>query len=339
MEDRLHQILKESWVALEQELEQPLDELLVHGDPKHNTNVIAYRQHLWVLPEEIPRETANEIAAFLFPKQYEDQLAFDDGTPPEVGVHDVTSLVNDADRSDILVGWLRNGELVLQSGGGFKLDPKSSLLVKKVADTLKVKKVTYQDDMEGNSNVSVPRKKLTAQVADIAYHGTAIKYLEEILKVGLEPRGHQSNYERQGIYHDDKIFFATRFGEASHHATHTGSLTKSLPIVLEFTIPDKNLVISDYDVDMSGGATTYDAPKNRPQTKYGSDKSFALSKEFGVYGYQGKILPQHIRYIYIMFNEEAYDPGIKDYKKFSPKKLRQFLDRHGSFDELQYYIR
>lgn len=166
-----------------------------------------------------------------------------------------------------------------------------------------------------------------------------MKYLEDILKVGLEPRGYQSNYEKAGIYHDDKIFFTTRFGEASHHATHTGNITKSLPIVLEFTIPDKNLVISDYDVDMSGGETTYAAPNKKSHTKYGSDKSFALSKEFGVYGYQGKILPQHLKWIYILFKEDAYDAGIKDYKKFSPTKLKKFLDRFGSFDEIQYYIK
>jgi hypothetical protein len=338
--DQILKTLKESWTLIEQEIEMPLDELLIHGDVKTNKNVIAYKQHLWVLPEKVPRETANEIATFLLPESYDDEnVPFDDGTPPEVNVYDITSLVNDADRSDILVGSLRNGELVLHSGGGFKLDPKSSLLVKKVANALKIKKVTYQDDLEGNSNISIPRKKITARIPDIAYHGTAIKYLEDILKVGLEPRGHQSNYEQQGIYHDDKIFFATRFGEASHHATHTSSLTKSLPIVLELTIPDKNLVIADYDVDMHGGETTYDAPARKTHTKYGSDKSFALSKEFGVYGYQGKILPQHIRYVYVLFNEEAYDPSIKDYKKFSPKKLRQFLDRYGSFDEIQYYIR
>lgn len=317
-----------------------LDELLMHGDPKQNTNVIAYQQHLWVLPYDVPRDEANEIAAFLLPSSYDDeQPPFDDGAPQEISVRDINSLITDAGRSDILVGSLSNGELSLYSGGGFEMDPKSSLLVKKVAQALKVKKVTYQDDLEGNSNVSVPKKKLTAQIPDIAYHGTAIGYLEEILKRGLEPRGDQSNYDKQGIYHHDKIFFATRFGEASHHAIHTGGKTKSLPIVLEFFIPDKNLVIADYDVDMHGGETTYDAPARKTHTKYGSDKSFALSKEFGVYGYKGKILPQHIKWVYVLFNEEAYDVGIKDYKKLSSSKLKKFLDRHGSFDELQYFIR
>jgi hypothetical protein len=334
MSDNLYNRLYESYQAME------LDELLIHGDPKTGKHVIAHKQHLWVLPDDIPRETANQIAEILLPSSYDNEnVPFDDGTPPETSIHDVTQLINDADRSDILMGTLNNGVLFLNNAGHFKFDPKSSLLVKKVANALKVKKVTYQDDLEGNSEISTPRKKLTAQIPDIAFHGTSLKYLEDILKVGLEPRGHQSNYEKQGIYHDDKIFFATRFGEANHHAIHTGNLTKNYPIVLEMFIPDKNLVIADYDVDMHGGETTYDAPSRKSHTKYDTEKSFALSKEFGVYGYKGKILPQHIRFVYILFNEEAYDATIKDYKKFSPKKLRQFLDRHGSFDELQYFVR
>ena len=337
--DRVFKKLQESWKAVEEE-EQKLDELLMHGDTKSGINVVAYKQHLWVLPEEVPKDTANEIASFLLPDKYEDEQAFDDGAPSEIGVHDVTQLIRDEDRADILTGYLRDGELVLtDSGGGFKMDPKSSLLVKKVAQALKVKKVSYQDDLEGDMNVSVPKKKMTAQIPDIAYHGTSLKYLEDILKRGLEPRGDQSNYDKQGIYHDDKIFFSTRFGEASHHAQHTGSKTKNLPMVLELFIPDKNLVIPDYDVDMHGGETTYDAPNRKTHTKFGSDKSYSLSKEFGVYGYAGKILPQHIKFVYVLFDEENYNPSIKNYKKFNPAKLKKFLDKHGSFDELMYFVK
>lgn len=315
-----------------------LDELLMHGDPK-DTNVIAYQAHLWVLPDDVPRGLANEIAAYLLPSSYDmEQVPFDDGMPQEISIHDITRLVSDADRPDILIGSIRNGELILGNSNGFRMDPKSSLLVKKVVQALKVKKVTYQDDLEGSSNITIPKKKITAKIPDIAYHGTALKYLEDILKRGIEPRGYQSNYERQGIYHDDKIFFATRFGEASHHAIHTGGKTRSLPIVLEFTIPDKNLVIADYDVDMHGGETTYDAPARKSHTKFGSDKSLALSQEFGVYGYKGNILPMHIRWVYILTKEDAYDAGIKDYKKIGPNKLKKFLDRHGSFDDLQYLM-
>jgi hypothetical protein len=332
--------LKESWNILEQE--QELDELLIHGNPKQGTNVIAYNKHLWVLPDTVSNKVANDIILFLLPSRYagaaDDDFPFTDESF-EVRSDEIRQLVYDAGREDILTGWLKDSSLTLNNGGTFKLDPKSSLLVKKVANALRVKKVIYQDDMEGNSPVSIPRKKLTAQVADIGFHGTSIKYLEDILKVGLVPMGHQSNYKRQGVYHYDKIFFATRFGEASQHAIHTSTQTKSLPIVLEFMIHNKDLVISDYDVDMSSGATTYDEPSTTKHTKYGNANSFAMSKEFGVYGYIGKILPQHIKYVYILFKEDSWDAPIKDYKKLSPLKLKKFLDRHGSFDELIYYVK
>ena len=93
-------------------------------------------------------------------------------------------------------------------------------------------------------------------------------------------------------------------------------------MVIELVIPDKNLIIPDYDIDMSSGATAYDDYKpQKGHTKVGSDKSLSMSKEFGIYGYMSKILPQHIKNVYIQIGDNEY-PSIKDYKKFTIKQLK-----------------
>lgn len=313
---------------------QVLDELLLHGNPKSNGLVIAYKAHVWVLDNQIPTKLANEILKYIF----NDEIEPLDEEDPTIDSYAVVSEIQDNDRGDVLVGNLTNGELYLQRIGAFNFDPKSSILIKKVVKALKLKNVKYADDIDSDKIVNVGKAKIKGNIPDIAYHGTASDYIISILKNGLEPRGYQSNYKK--IIHDDKIFFTTRFGEASHHALHTANQTQTLPVVLEMVIPDKNLMVPDYDIDMHGGQTTYQPQERISHTKYGTDKSMALSQEFGIYGYMGKILPQHIKWIYICFNhEDKSDLLITDYKKLSPIKLRKFVDRYGSIDELGYYIK
>ncbi len=330
MLDKRLELLKEAWGMLES-VPNELEEMIIHGN--EGTDIIAYQGHVWILPERVPTDVANKIIVQLLPSSYdEEQLPFV-GEEPDVASDEVGQIIYDADRSDILVGSLANGVLSLRSPGGFTMDPKSSLLIKRVVKALKVKKVSYDDDLDGNI-ATVPKKKITGEIPDYAYHGTALAYLPGILKRGIEPRSEQSNYATQGIYHDDKIFFATRFGEASHHGVTAGAKTKSKSVVLEFRIPDKNAVIADYDVDMHGGETTYDSPNRKTHTKFGSEKSLALSREFGVYGYAGKILPQHIKYVYVATKDEIY--SNKDYKRFTIKQLRTLMNRYGDLEVLGY---
>lgn len=309
-DDLLYKQLKERY-------QQMLQELFVHGN-KSDTNVIAYRGNVWLLPDNnISPEIGNDILE----KIGIDGIEYNE----EVEFHDIFQTIHsDYNRADVLIGTINNKVLNLYSGSAFTIDPKSSILVKKIVQALKLQKVSYRDSIDDEEK-TVAKKKITGQIPDYAYHGTALKYLESIMRNGLEPREYQSNYDKQGIYHDDKIFFSTRFGEASHHAIHTGDKTKSNPVILEFRIPDKNLIVPDYDIDVQSGETIWNNARIT-DTKLGSEKSDSLSQEFGIYGYNGKIIPQHIRYIYILPDSSNTTPNSTDYKRFTPKQIRKLID-------------
>jgi hypothetical protein len=154
-----------------------------------------------------------------------------------------------------------------------------------------------------------------------------------ILKEGLTPQPDRSNYENQSITHYDKIFFTSRIDEAIGHAVHTAYNTKSHPVVLVLNVPDKNLIISDYDVDKSSGNSDYEEfEKSRAHSSMATSKSFSASKEVGIYGYKGKILPQHIKYILVNHSSNEI-PEIKSWKKLTIKQVKKIFDRYGNLDE------
>lgn len=316
-----------------------LTELFIHGD-KANKNVIAYRENVWLIGEKLSEQDANNILNKLAIRGQEFTSDSDADEQSQVAFHDLYQVINNAERSDVLVGYIRDKELYLINSVPFSLDPKSSLLVKKVVQALKLSKVSYEDDIEQETSVSIPKKKITGTIPDYAYHGTSVKYIEKILRTGIMPMEYQSNYARQGVYHSDKIFFTTRFGEAASHARTTGHITKNLPAVIEFKIPDKNLIIPDYDIDMKSGKSHYDdmssiKSASGPVRDYqlGSKKSGSLSKEFGVYGYQGSVLPQFIRYVYIGITDDH--DNVKEYKRYTPKQLKKMIDMFGDLSMLK----
>jgi hypothetical protein len=314
-DDKVYNQLKETWKNI-------IQEMFIHGDP-NNKNVIAFRDSIWLLANDIPASLANEIY-----KKVGIDIKYNEDA-------DFLDLANEImnEKPDVLTGSINDKTLLVYSSGSFTLDPKSSILIKKVVQHLKLKKVDYQ---EMEDQFTVPKKKITGQVPDIAYHGTSLNYLDSILRHGLEPRGSQSNYEQQGIYHDDKIFFSTRFGEASHHADHTAALKQSKPVVIEFRIPDKNLITPDYDIDIQSGETLWSDTRDS-KSKLTNPKSQSASQEFGIYGYQGKIIPQHFRYFYINLSGDEYST-LKSYKRFTYKQLQKIINRYGDLESyLDYY--
>jgi len=219
-----------------------ISEMFVKGH-EDGDNIIAYKENIWKLRIDIEEDDPvhQEIAqALRLEGEWND-------------IWDLKELVEDAGRTDILVGEFneQDRQLSLQRVGSFHLDPKSSVLVKKVVKTIGAQSVVYAPNDEGEEYTS--KYNIKGKVADIMYHGTTSNYLPGLLRLGLVPGKKETNYE--GISHPSAVFFTSRFDEAQHHATHTAKKVGGDPVILELKVPDPALLIPDYDVDMGAGDT------------------------------------------------------------------------------------
>lgn len=302
-----------------------LNEMLVIGNkPKENDHIIAFDKWIWILSEE-DQELQTKMEDIV------DKLsAVESGDIEYIKNNigdDIWSFLQAVIENfgDVLVGQVNGKNLYLHKGQ-FQLDPKSSVLIKKVVTQLKLSKASYMDDAE-STTVNVTKKKITGNIPSIAYHGTSSNYFDKIMRTGLRASQADSNYEKQGIVHYDLVFFSTRFGEAMDHGIYTANLKGGRSIVLELEIPNKNLVIPDYDVEKLTGTDQYysDIYGKANGTSYKKDP-FKLSKEFGIYGYKGRIPASFIKKVYVAMEDKDYYE-VKDFKKMNPKQLQRLIDQ------------
>jgi len=332
-------LIMESWRKYLNETEI-LSEMFVKGHEDGN-NIVAYKENLWKLRDEIEEEdpVRKEISQAL---KIEDEWG---------DIHELRDLLED--RPDVLLGEYDGGsysELYIHRGGSFQLDPKSSVLVKKVVKTLGANGASYAP-MGGEGDPEfVGRYQIKGKIADTMYHGTTSNYLPGLMKLGLVPGKEKTNYE--GINHPAAVFFSSRFDEAQHHATHTASKVGGDPVVLELKVPDPALLIPDYDVDMGAGDTgCYDyickTLRDNQSSQSVDTDSFSLSREVGIYGYKGRVPAAAISGYYILMNAEEtmgddmFYAGKEQYTEATPEEAAVYVDTkneygHGSLEYPEY---
>jgi hypothetical protein len=301
-----------------------IKEMIVIGGikPLDDKYVLAFDKWVWVFDEKDPKR-------FDYMKDIVDKLNLDDKkknrlTKDEPDIYDFITNIQE-DVGDILAGQVQKKNLYLYDYGSFKQDPKSSILVKKVVSQLGLNSASYMEDIDGNET-KISKNKMKAEIPDIAFHGTSSRFLHSIMSKGLRANEEDSNYASVDVYHPDLIFFATRIGEALHHATHTSEVKGGIPIILEFQIPDKDQIIGDYDVEIqTGKETNYSHVQKSSQTSYKKDP-FKLSKEYGVYGYKSNIKPIFIKYVYISTKGTEETNNIKDFKKMKPTAALKYIE-------------
>ena len=317
-----------------------ISEMFVKGDP-NGEYIVAYRENIWRMgtyPSDEVREDINNSVGI---KEEWEQYA------------DLMDELTDTERMDVLVGSLLEGgkTLHIEQIGSFKLDPKSSILVKKVVKELGARKVVYPVDYNWGDEEEVPFYRTQGKVADVMYHGTTSNYLENILKFGLVPGKSKTNYE--GISHPNAVFFSSRMEEAQHHAVHTASKVGGDPIIVNLKVPDPDLLIPDYDVDMGAGDTTgcFDyichTLRSRQAGNLDTD-SFSLSREVGVYGYKGRVPASAIFAYDILMNaeetmddSEMYEARLGEYMEATPEEAAIYIETknefgYGSFEYPEY---
>jgi len=314
-----------------------LSEMLVTGDPKKRPAfIVAFDKWIWIFDynEIVSKEVINDI---LNKVQFEKVTGID---RDKAYLHiedknDVVSFIQTLVEyiEDILIGEVEEDNILrINNIAITSFDPKSSVLVKKVATALKVKSVTYPETTDAEKSTTVPRKKLLGIVPDVGYHGTSSKYIHDIVRMGLQPDKSKSNWDE--ITHEGIIFFSTRIGTSIFHAVRTSTLrkyTRGLPIIVEFKIPDKNRLIADYDVENLTNRQQFYNYSYADKKKVRSDKPFSLSKEFGIYGYRGNIKPVFITNIYVYNNQEKMGTddvmyaSVTDFKKMKPKSAEKHI--------------
>ena len=155
---------------------------------------------------------------------------------------------------------------------------------------------------------------MAGEIPNFVYHGTTSEYLDDILKFGIVPGKRKTNFE--AISHPQAVFFTSVFDKAKFHAAHTSQRVGGDPVILKMKIPDMSLLIPDYDVDMGAGDTgcyDYICQATRDNTKKYSKMtcdSFSLSRDFGIYGYKGRIPANQIKAYYILMNAEEIGEDV-----------------------------
>jgi hypothetical protein len=151
-----------------------------------------------------------------------------------------------------------------------------------------------------SSGLGVSKKEKSTnkrQIKDtIFYHGTSSDKLKDIISRGLDKDNINQNYpkELQNIL-KGKTFITSNFRYAFTHAVQNAKMTGAYPLVVSFRVRFEDLLQPDYDVR-----------RNTPNDQ----TALKVSREMGIYGYSGKILPNDFESIFIspkkMFSVDGY---------------------------------
>ena len=228
---------------------------------------------------------------------------------------------------DVVTGYYFPEKKEIMLAGFEKGNPVTSIILPKIIRALNVNKVTkdYGEDQQ----TTYQKRQMGGKIPSVGYHGTNSENLETILVGGLEAGRANSNFAQAGIYHEKEIFFAAAFEDAVYYAQNAVRNSDRKEgihqVIIEVNIPDKSLVVPDFDADATA--------RTRPELQHylhagggevSSLKPMAASLEVGKFGYNGRILPQQIRWVWI-FNSE-----LNDWKKFRPSTVRAGLRNEGS---------
>lgn len=316
---------------------QLFTEMRVIGKPENSYYLIAFKDKIWIFPDDDlsdEESQAKTIEIQKAVKPFKNEQTYNEyDTFYELGSEMLET------RDDVLVAEVNGDEMELSGSFDMNFDPQSSILIKKVFAELNLKTLKINNENED----FYWDFSIEGSIPDYAYHGTYSNYLLDIIRLGIRPNRSESNWLDTGIIHDDKIFFTTKFGTASFHASRAEIDTHGLPVVIRFKIPDKELVIPDFDIDMDSDTTKtktdgshYDYLnkfRNSPTSEWSAERS---SQEQGIYGYRGPVMPKFIQEVYIL-TEDPEDPSINmdDYIRFDVNYIKKRIKEYG--DVIEHY--
>jgi hypothetical protein len=304
--------------------ESILDELKVQNLNKSDEDiyVIAYKEHLFLVDENSDYKSLEPY--------FKDHPQLKDAARNIFDNEDWYQFISELAEAapDIMVGRYDPIQKILTLDSRGHFNARSSLILKKVVKQLKIKKVDSEHYEYGGEEkqVTYNKNKILGDVPEIVFHGTTSNHINDILKYGLRAGKGDSKFDSQEIYHETEIFFAATFDGSKFYAYNARANSGGIPIIFEFTIPDKSLLKPDYDAD-TASTNRSDYYQNQPTPKYTSKSSMkpmGLSRETGKWGYSGRIPSKFIRWVYLY---RDYD---KKWIKLRPSTISKLEDKLGS---------
>lgn len=249
-----------------------LEEMFIVGSPniESDYNFIAFKSKIWIFPSNFDKTDAGVLDDLLntFNLKNVNAQSFNDlvETLKPFSISNYRIVTGCVDFNTEIM-YLHNNDL-------FNIkDKNNSTLVKKVGQALSPSKIEYQNyDLDNDGK--------------IFYHGTASEYLKSIIKKGLTPDTLNTNFPNLKHLIKGRSFFSSNYKYAYNYAIASAMRTKSRSVVVSFKVPSYELLEPDYDISR----------KFFPDDQ---NQAFKLSREIGIFAYNGRIFPNHIQSIII----------------------------------------
>lgn len=334
-----------------------LNEMRLHKSGSSNyMYLIAYRSNLWIfdhrtVEEEFLEKLVETIIDDFNKITRQEKQRGESGERPNVLPpmdYDADSVMDWAEEfAEGMTGYWRPEDRVIYMKE--MRSPYGSNIVKKVVQTLNAKGIQQDNELlfvknanryggdyqSYDTSYKYRRKKMTGNIPDIMYHGTSTAYIEGILRIGLAPgQGGSGNYDDRNVIHDNLIFLTDDKNKAIYHAFHAGMKTKTQPVLLQTRIPDKALLVPDYDATRFASGDESQDTYNDIEPPIAVDKRSALgpfktSKNLGWYGYKGRIPNSHIEGVWLWINDR--------WQKMNQQRFKNRLQKWGSEEAMYFY--
>ena len=266
-------------------------ELLMEMIVRHRSDgneVIAFQDSIWILADATPRRVLRDVKRHTGLRGDTVEDVMRDGRE---------------NRPDVLIGYIYDNRLSVDGVVSMALNPRSSMLIKKVVQQLGLDGVNAErmDPESDEHSEEFQRQELEGQIPQIVYHGTTSQHVPGIMKIGLAPTAN-SNWQQLGKF-KDKIYLTASFQDAAFHANRTAASTHGTSMIIATRIPDRSKIVLDFDVgatmhgitpamDREGYTAsvkqdTWDKKRVKTIGKY--HKGTDYTREIGTFGYRGRI--------------------------------------------------
>lgn len=282
--------LEDIYMSIIEENRVLLSEMIVVGDDSQKYNIIAYKDRIWKINER-PGFSLQQVKDEIF-KIFDYKIEISD-----TFIQVIVGISGDGDNHEILFATFDNGTLTVMDKYYHMIkSPKNSVLFKKTIETLIAHKVLFSsNNLKDIDKTGFPSKFDTDE---IFFHGTSSVYLKDIMGKGLDRNSVNSNYSQ--VIKDKikgKTFITSNFRYAFSHAVLNSNRVGGFPLVVSFRIRFEDLLKPDYDVE-----------RIQPDT----NKALKISREMGIYGYSGNIMPYDFDKLYYSLDHKQ---RADDYNK------------------------
>lgn len=255
-----------------------LREMFVIGEDLNEYNFIAYKDKIWKIN---PNSSliSNDVRSNI---QINLKYRILNSEDFEQTIYHIIN--NNPGNNEMLFGNV-NGRNMIIFDQYFPMikDQRESILFKKVVRELKPSNIKFQSDhLKDIDKRGFYSRRNTDKVF---YHGTSSDKLMGIMRKGLDKNSINMNYpESVRSVIGGQTFITSNFRYALSHAVLNAKVDDSYPVVVSFVVRFEDLLQPDYDVK---------------RTSPTDQKALKVSREMGIYGYKGNILPTDFEEIFI----------------------------------------